>query len=229
MTTTEPAPTGTDEGADPLKAWHKSVCILCSANCGVEIRLDDREITRVRGNKSHVASKGYTCEKALRINHYQNSTGRLTSPMRRNADGGYDEVDWDTAIAEIAAEFTKIIDQHGGEKIFYYGGGGQGNHLLGAYGAATRRGLGIRHRSNALAQEKPARPGLTVGCSAPIPMATFTMPRCRCSWARTCGIPMASTRPAECSKRSTTIQSDRWWSSTRGAPKPPTSPTSIFR
>ena len=154
MTTTEPAPTGTDEEADPLKAWHKSVCILCSANCGVEIRLDDREITRVRGNKSHVASKGYTCEKALRINHYQNSTGRLTSPMRRNADGGYDEVDWDTAIAEIAAEFTKIIDQHGGEKIFYYGGGGQGNHLLGAYGAATRRGLGIRHRSNALAQEK---------------------------------------------------------------------------
>ena len=29
MTTTEPAPTGTDEEADPLKAWHKSVCILC--------------------------------------------------------------------------------------------------------------------------------------------------------------------------------------------------------
>ncbi len=154
MTTTEPNPTSQDSSADPLKEWHKSVCILCSANCGVEVRLDDREITRVRGNKTHVASKGYTCEKALRINHYQNSTGRLTSPLRRNADGGYDEIDWDTAISEIAAKFTELIDEHGGERIFYYGGGGQGNHLLGAYGAATRRGLGIRHRSNALAQEK---------------------------------------------------------------------------
>ena len=43
---------------------------------------------------------------------------------------------------------------HGGDKILYYGGGGQGNHLGGAYGAATRRALGITRRSNALAQEK---------------------------------------------------------------------------
>ncbi len=154
MTITEPTNEPNPTETDPLKEWHKSVCILCSANCGVEVRLDDREITRVRGNKDHVASKGYTCEKALRINHYQNSTGRLTSPMRRNADGGYDAVDWDTAIAEIASKFQGIIDEHGGERILYYGGGGQGNHLLGAYGAATRRALGIRHRSNALAQEK---------------------------------------------------------------------------
>src|SRR5207302_38425 len=35
-----------------------------------------------------------------------------------------------------------------------YGGGGQGNHLPGAYATATRRALGSRHRSSALAQEK---------------------------------------------------------------------------
>ncbi len=140
--------------ADPTKVWHKTVCILCSANCGVEVRLDDREITRVRGNKEHVASKGYTCEKALRINHYQNAKGRLTSPLRRRDDGSYEEVDWDTAITDIAARFNEIIAEHGGDRIMYYGGGGQGNHLLGAYGAATRRALGIKHRSNALAQEK---------------------------------------------------------------------------
>ena len=38
--------------------------------------------------------------------------------------------------------------------IFYYGGGGQGNHLPGAYATATRRALGSRYRSSALAQEK---------------------------------------------------------------------------
>ncbi|MGI9613600.1 MAG: molybdopterin-dependent oxidoreductase [Acidimicrobiales bacterium] len=134
--------------------WHKTACVLCSCNCGVEVRLDERTITRVKGNKAHVGSKGYTCEKALRIDHYQNAVDRLTSPLRRRADGSYEEVDWDTAIAEVAARLTEVRDTHGGDKILYYGGGGQGNHLVGAYGAATRRALGITRRSNALAQEK---------------------------------------------------------------------------
>ncbi|MFW2334459.1 molybdopterin-dependent oxidoreductase [Ilumatobacter sp.] len=143
-----------DRATSPTNQWHKTACILCSANCGVEVRLEDREITRVRGNKSHVGSKGYTCEKALRINHYQNARGRLTSPLRREPDGSYTELDWDTAIEEIATGFRDVIGRHGGDKIFYYGGGGQGNHLVGAYGAATRRALGVTRRSNALAQEK---------------------------------------------------------------------------
>ncbi len=152
MTTTEP--TIASDDVDSKLEWHKTVCILCSANCGVEVRLDDREITRVRGNKDHVASKGYTCEKALRLNHYQNNTSRLTSPMRREADGSYTEVDWDTAIAEVVAGMTSVRDTYGSKAMMYYGGGGQGNHLVGAYGSATRRALGITIRSNALAQEK---------------------------------------------------------------------------
>ena len=45
-------------------------------------------------------------------------------------------------------------DTHGGDTIFYYGGGGQGNHLPGAYAAARGAALGSRYRSSALAQEK---------------------------------------------------------------------------
>ena len=45
-------------------------------------------------------------------------------------------------------------DTHGGESILYYGGGGQGNHLGGAYAPATLQAFGARYRSSALAQEK---------------------------------------------------------------------------
>ena len=128
--------TASSETAVPDE-WHKTVCILCSANCGVELRVDGREITRVRGNKSHVASLGYTCEKALRLNHYQNGMKRLQSPMRREPDGSYTAVDWDTAIRDVAAGFTAIGQAHGQDKVMYYGGGGQGNHLPGAYGFTT--------------------------------------------------------------------------------------------
>ena len=134
--------------------WHKTTCILCESNCGIEVRVEDGHFTRIRGNKEHVGSKGYTCEKALRLDHYQNHRARLSSPMRRRDDGTYEAVDWDTAIAEVAARLTDVRDTHGGDKIFHYGGGGQGNHLGGAYGRGVQSVLGVKYRSNALAQEK---------------------------------------------------------------------------
>jgi anaerobic selenocysteine-containing dehydrogenase len=134
--------------------WTKTACILCSLNCGIEVKLDGRRIARVRGNRDHVASQGYACEKAQRIDFYQNGRDRLNSPLRRRSDGSFEEVDWDTAIREVAAGFLRVRDKWGGASIFYYGGGGQGNHLVGAYGNCTRRALGSMFRSNALAQEK---------------------------------------------------------------------------
>jgi anaerobic selenocysteine-containing dehydrogenase len=146
--------TATDEAAN---AWHPTACILCECNCGIEIRLgaDGRTFERTRGDKAHPASKGYTCEKALRLDYYQNGRGeRLLSPLRRRADGTFEEIDWDTAIREVADRLAAVRDAHGGESIVYYGGGGQGNHLGGAYGSATLKALGVRFRANAISQEK---------------------------------------------------------------------------
>jgi anaerobic selenocysteine-containing dehydrogenase len=150
-----------EETSSEEATWHSTACILCESNCGVEVRLggpsqhgDSRGFTRIRGDKAHPASKGYTCEKALRLDHYQNGTARITSPLRRKSDGTYEEIDWDTAIREIAAGFTNVRDTHGGETIFYFGGGGQGNHLGGAYSGATLRALGAKFKANALSQEK---------------------------------------------------------------------------
>jgi len=137
--------------------WQPSACILCECNCGIEVRLggeSGRRFERVRGDKAHPASQGYTCEKALRLDHYQNGRHRLTSPLRRRGNGTFEEIDWDTALTEVATRFAAVRDAWGGESIFYYGGGGQGNHLGGAYAAATRAALDSRYRSNALAQEK---------------------------------------------------------------------------
>ncbi len=32
--------------------WQKTICILCSVNCGIEVKLEGRHITRVHGNRS---------------------------------------------------------------------------------------------------------------------------------------------------------------------------------
>jgi anaerobic selenocysteine-containing dehydrogenase len=135
--------------------WKNTACILCSINCGLKIRTDDEgRIAKIIGDKDHPASRGYVCEKTQRLDWYQNAGDRLTSPMRRRKDGGYEAVDWGTAIREVAERMNAVRDEYGGEKILYYGGGGQGNHLGGAYLEAWLKSLGVKYRSNALAQEK---------------------------------------------------------------------------
>ncbi|MEV6770282.1 molybdopterin-dependent oxidoreductase [Nocardia sp. NPDC051030] len=137
--------------------WRPTACILCECNCGIQVLLgpDGRSFEKIRGDKLHPASAGYTCNKALRLDHYQNGrTGRVTAPLRRRDDGEFEEIDWETAISEITARMQEIGHRYGGESIFYYGGGGQGNHLGGAYAPATMAAFGMRYRSSALAQEK---------------------------------------------------------------------------
>ena len=132
--------------------WQPTACILCECNCGIIVQTDGRTLAKIRGDKNHPGTRGYTCNKALRLDHYQNNRTRLTSPMRRRSDGTYEQIDWDTAITEIADGLAAIRDAHGGDKIFYYGG--QGNHLGGAYSGAFLKAIGSRYRSSALAQEK---------------------------------------------------------------------------
>jgi len=137
--------------------WRPNACILCECNCGIEVQLggeDGRHLVRVRGDKAHPSSQGYACEKPSRLDHYQNGPDRLRTPLRRRPDGSFEAIGWDVAMREVAQRFAAVRDAHGGESIFYYGGGGQGNHLPGAYSRATRAALGSRYRSNALAQEK---------------------------------------------------------------------------
>jgi anaerobic selenocysteine-containing dehydrogenase len=138
----------------PSQQWQKTACNICYVNCGVEVLVDQGRITKVRGDRENPKSQGYLCNKAARIPFYAHHRDRLTSPLRRRADGGFDEIDWDTAIAEITARLRELVDRHGGKSLALYGGGGQGNHAGGAYATALMRGLGSRHVFNALSQEK---------------------------------------------------------------------------
>ena len=81
--------------------WKSTACILCECNCGIEVQLggpDGRRFVRVRGDDAHPASKGYACEKPLRLDFYQNGPHRLTKPLRRRSDGTFEEIGWETAI-----------------------------------------------------------------------------------------------------------------------------------
>ncbi|QRN97622.1 molybdopterin-dependent oxidoreductase [Archangium violaceum] len=132
----------------------QTACILCSRNCGLRVEVEGSRITSIRGDDAHPVSKGYLCQKAARLQHYQQNADLLEHPLRREPDGSFVRVGWDEALADIARRLIAIRDRHGGRSFAFYGGGGQGNHLGGAYGRQLTKAMGSRFTYSALAQEK---------------------------------------------------------------------------
>ena len=132
----------------------KTACILCSRNCGLEIDVVDGHLKKIRGDAAHPSSKGYLCNKAARLDYYQNHADRLTHPLKCQPDGSFVRVSWDQALGDIAQRLTAIRDTHGGDAFAFVGGGGQGNHLGGAYSRQLLSAMKSRFVYSSLAQEK---------------------------------------------------------------------------
>ena len=85
--------------------------------------------------------------------------------MRRTSSGNYQAIDWDTVVTEIAQQFAGVRGKFGGDKTFYYGGGGQGNQLPEGYCRTFTRPLGIRYRSTPLGKKRTVNSGSSNACS----------------------------------------------------------------
>ncbi|PTQ87685.1 molybdopterin-dependent oxidoreductase [Agitococcus lubricus] len=133
----------------------KTACILCSRNCGLTIDIaDNGHFSKIRGDEDHPISKGYICQKAARLEYYQHHEDRLQYPLKRLDDGSFVRVSWDEALDDIAHRLIQIREQHGGNAFATAGGGGQGNHLGGAYLSQLRAAMKSRFNYNSLGQEK---------------------------------------------------------------------------
>lgn len=139
----------------PLEATDlPTVCVLCSHNCGLRVDVAGGRITNVRADESNPVTHGYVCNKGFSIAHYAHHGQRVTTPLRRRADGRFEPATWDVAIAEIGARLRAIKDAHGAETVALVGIGGQANHLDAPYGLTWLAGFGSPYWFNAYAQEK---------------------------------------------------------------------------
>ncbi|MCK5888211.1 MAG: molybdopterin-dependent oxidoreductase, partial [Alcanivorax sp.] len=131
-----------------------TACILCSRNCGLSVEIEDNQFKKIKGDKDHPFTQGYICQKAARLEHYQNHDDRLTTPLQRQSDGSFKPVSWDEALDDIAQRLVAIRDQHGGNAFAFLGGGGQGNHVGAAYSRQLLAAMKSYFSYNSLGQEK---------------------------------------------------------------------------
>ena len=87
-------------------SWKKTGCALCATNCGLEVKVEDNRIVKVRPDKNNPRSKGYVCRKGLNIAYFQQNADRLTHPLKKTADG-FETISWEQAITEIAEKLQK--------------------------------------------------------------------------------------------------------------------------
>ena len=131
---------------------HKTSCVLCAQNCGLEVEVENNRLVKVKGDKDNLRSRGYVCRKGMNVAYHQHHADRLKYPLKRVGDR-FERISWDQAIDEIAGKLKGIVDQYGPRSLAYMGGGGQGCHFEAAFGVRLLRGLGSHYHYSALAQE----------------------------------------------------------------------------
>ena len=97
-------------------------CRICEANCGMVATVEDGRVTKLRPDAEHPLSQGYACPKGIAFPEVQEDPDRVLHPMRRRADGSFERVSWESALADIGARLCGIRDEHGGDAIGMYMG-----------------------------------------------------------------------------------------------------------
>jgi thiosulfate reductase/polysulfide reductase chain A len=118
-----------------------SFCELCFWKCGILAHVRDGRVTKIRGNPKDPLSRGHLCPRGTGGTGLLYDPDRLRRPMvRRDARGSqvFEEVSWDDALNEVAAQFQRIEAQWGAGALALFSHGYGGNwmkHLFRAYGS----------------------------------------------------------------------------------------------
>ncbi len=121
----------------------------CPDSCGWVVTVDDNAegetgaapvAVKLRGNPDHPYSAGELCPKVNRFLDRVYSPERLLYPLRRTGpkgSGEFERVSWDDALAEIAENLHRVIDEHGAEAVLPYSDAGN-QSLLSLMGLSGR-------------------------------------------------------------------------------------------
>ena len=94
-----------------------TICQICNSRCAINLTVDDGVIVKVEGRKDHPITRGYICPKGRSIPELLYSPKRLKHPLKKIAEGKWEEITWDEAIDMIAQKLKEIKQQNGAEAL----------------------------------------------------------------------------------------------------------------
>jgi anaerobic selenocysteine-containing dehydrogenase len=153
---------------------HYRTCPFCEATCGLEVTTRGEEVVSIRGDKDDVFSRGFLCPKAHGLKQLHEDPDRLRAPMRKRADGEYEEISWDEAFAEIDRRLSPILERGGRDSVAVYLGNPNAHNLASLlYAPAWLKALGSKNVHTAATVDqmpKHVAAGLMFGGALSIPI-----------------------------------------------------------
>ncbi|BBZ68776.1 formate dehydrogenase [Mycolicibacterium insubricum] len=128
----------------PVVEHKATFCRICEPLCGMIATVEDGRLVALRPDREHPLSAGFACPKGIAFSDVINDEDRVTTPLRRGPDG-FEPVDWDTALDDIAARLAAIHRRDGSGAIGWYFGNPAAfsySHLLAVFPFV--KGLGRR-------------------------------------------------------------------------------------
>src|SRR2546425_9418508 len=112
-----------------IAVWKPSICPLCSAGCGINVRVMDGEVEVLRngqlgltrmglakkleGLPNHPISQGKLCTRGQAAAEIAYHPDRVGHPLKRSGargDGQFTEISWDDALGELVSKLNALAD-----------------------------------------------------------------------------------------------------------------------
>jgi anaerobic selenocysteine-containing dehydrogenase len=128
---------------------HFRTCPLCEAGCGLEIAVAEGMVTRIRGDRLDVFSKGYICPKGSTLKQLHEDPDRLRKPLVKR-DGVHVEVTWAEAFADVDKLLMGVINSTGRETVGIYVGNPTAHNMSASMHVRTLiNAIGTKYRFSA--------------------------------------------------------------------------------
>ncbi|MHB8171166.1 MAG: molybdopterin-containing oxidoreductase family protein [Thermincolia bacterium] len=107
-----------------MKYTVNSACPLdCPDRCSFVVEVENQQVTKVSGSKTHPITGGFVCAKARHQVARQNSPARVTRPLiKRN--GSWQPTDWEAAYSLIKEKLSTLLKEYGPKAILHFSGRG---------------------------------------------------------------------------------------------------------
>lgn len=104
-----------------MSQTHYRNCNLCEAMCGLEIRLENDQISSIAGDKNDPFSRGHICPKAVALKDIYEDPNRLRTPVKRTPEG-WQKISWEEAMDAVVEGIQRTQAQYGHNAVGLYQG-----------------------------------------------------------------------------------------------------------
>jgi anaerobic selenocysteine-containing dehydrogenase len=108
----------------------RSFCRICTAICGILVDVEGDEVLRVRGDRDHPLSHGYTCPKGRALPQLHHHPERIERPMMR-INGALHPATWEECLDDLGEKLKAVIEEDGPQAVGVYFGSGLGMDAAG--------------------------------------------------------------------------------------------------